>query len=58
MGEGVREFNIAADNAAMAIGQASMQANIYRQAGKTAQFSSNISAIGTLGQGAYQYGQV
>jgi len=58
MGEGVREFNIAADNAAMAIGQASMQANIYRQAGKTAQFSSNISAVGTLGQGAYQYGQV
>tara|TARA_R100001377_G_C3157289_1_gene98468 strand:+ start:268 stop:720 length:453 start_codon:yes stop_codon:yes gene_type:complete len=58
MGEGVREFNIAADNAAMAIGQASMQANIYRQAGKSAQFSSNISAVGTLGQGAYQYGQV
>jgi hypothetical protein len=33
MGEGVREFNVAADNAVMALGQASTQAGIYKQAG-------------------------
>ena len=58
MGEGVREFNIAADNAVMALGQASTQAGIYQQAGKAAQLSSYVSAAGTLGQGAYRYGQL
>ncbi len=58
MGEGVREFNIAADNAVMALGQASTQAGIYKQAGQAAQLSSFVGAAGTLGQGAYRYGQL
>ena len=57
-GEGVREFNIAADNAVLALGQASSQAQIYQSAGKAAQLSSFVSAAGTLGQGAYRYGQL
>ena len=58
MGEGVREFNIAADNAVMALGQASTQAGIYQSAGRAAQLSSFVSAAGNLGQGAYRYGQL
>jgi hypothetical protein len=58
MGEGVREFNVAADNAVMALGQASTQAGIYKQAGQAAQLSSFVGAAGTLGQGAYRYGQL
>ena len=58
MGEGVREFNIAADNAVMALGQASTQAGIYQHAGNAAQLCSYVSAAGTLGQGAYRYGQL
>ena len=58
MGEGVREFNVAADNAIMALGQASTQAGIYKQAGQAAQLSSFVGAAGTLGQGAYRYGQL
>jgi hypothetical protein len=57
-GEGVREFNVAADNAVMALGQASTQAGIYKQAGQAAQLSSYVGAAGTLGQGAYRYGQL
>lgn len=58
MGEGIREFNIAADNAVMAIGQGSAQANIYKSAGKAAQLSSYVSAASTMGSGAYRYGQL
>ena len=58
MGEGVRDFNVAADNAIMALGQASTQAGIYKQAGQAAQLSSFVGAAGTLGQGAYRYGQL
>jgi len=58
MGEGVREFNIAADNAAMALGQASEQAGIYKQAGQTAQLNSYVQAAGTFGQAVYRYGQL
>jgi len=58
MGEGVREFNIAADNAAMALGQASEQAGIYKQAGQAAQLNSYVQAAGTFGQAAYRYGQL
>tara|TARA_R110000787_G_scaffold264523_1_gene370438 strand:- start:315 stop:779 length:465 start_codon:yes stop_codon:yes gene_type:complete len=58
MGEGVREFNIAADNAVMALGQASAQSSNYKQAGQAAQLSSFVSAAGSLGQGAYRYGQL
>lgn len=57
-GEGVREFNIAADNAVMALGQASTQSGIYKQAGQAAQLSSYVGAAGTLGAGAYRYGQL
>jgi hypothetical protein len=58
MGEGVREFNIAADNAVMALGQGQMQAGIYKQAGQAAQLSSYAQAAGQLGQSAYRYGQL
>ncbi len=58
MGEGVREFNVAADNAAMSLGQASSQAGIYEQAGQAAQLNSYVQAAGTFGQAAYRYGQL
>ena len=57
-GEGVRESNIAADNALMALGQASAQAYNYRQAGHAAQLTSFVQAAGTMGQAAYRYGQL
>jgi len=57
-GEGIRESNMAADNAIMALGQASSQAFNYRQAGYTAQLTSYVQAAGTIGQYAYQYGQL
>ena len=52
------EKQIAEDNAIMALGQASTQAGIYQSAGRAAQLSSYVSAAGTLGQGAYRYGQL
>jgi len=58
LSEGVREQQIAQDNALMALGQASTQAGIYQSAGRTAQLTSYVSAAGTLGQGAYRYGQL
>ena len=58
LSEGAREKQIAQDNAIMALGQASTQAGIYQSAGRTAQLSSYVSAAGTLGQGAYRYGQL
>jgi hypothetical protein len=58
MGEGVREFNIAADNAVMALGQGQTQAGIYKQAGQAAQLNSYVQAAGQIGQGAYRYGQL
>lgn len=57
-GEGIREANIAADNAAMAMGQASQQAFIYREAGYTAYKTSQIQAVSTLAQSAFRYGQL
>ncbi len=57
-GEGVRESNQAADNALMALGQASAQAYNYRQAGHAAQLTSFVQAAGTMGQAAYRYGQL
>jgi len=47
-----------ADNAAMALGQASEQAGIYKQAGQTAQLNSYVQAAGTFGQAVYKYGQL
>jgi len=58
LSEGARESQIAQDNAIMALGQASTQAGIYQSAGHAAQLSSYVSAAGTLGQGAYRYGQL
>lgn len=58
LSEGAREKQIAQDNAIMALGQASTQAGIYQSAGRAAQLSSYVSAAGTLGQGAYRYGQL
>ena len=58
MWEGAREKNISQDNQVLALGQASMQAGEFQSAGKAAQLSSVVSAAGTLGQGAYQYGQL
>ena len=56
--DGITEANIAADNAILAVNQASEQADIYRSAGSTAYKSSVIGAIGTIGTGAYRYGQL
>lgn len=58
MKEGVREYNIAKDNAVLAQGMASYQADIYRQAGKTAMLSSLFQAVGTMGQGYYRQSQL
>lgn len=56
--DGITEANIAADNAILAIEQASEQADIYRKAGDTAYKTSLIQAVGTIGQSAYRYGQL
>jgi len=58
MAEGVREKNIAADNALLAEGQASTQAHQYRMAGQAARQTSLFQAAGTLGTGIYRYGQL
>jgi hypothetical protein len=58
LSEGVREKQIAQDNAVMALGQASMQAGIYQSAGRAAQLNSYAQAAGQLGQSAYRYGQL
>jgi hypothetical protein len=58
MSEGIREKNIAADNALLAEGQAATQSHQYRLAGDNARRSSIYSAIGTLGTAAYGYGQL
>lgn len=56
--EAAREKYIAADNAILAEGQASSQASQYRMAGRAAQTSGYIQAIGTIGSAAYRYGQL
>ena len=58
LAEGAREKIISEENQTLALGQASMQAGIYRSAGRTAQLNSYVSAAGTIGSGAYRYGQV
>ena len=58
MAEGIREKNIAADNALLAEGQAATQAHQYRMAGRAAQQASFFQAAGTLGMGIYRYGQL
>ena len=58
MSEGAREFNIAADNSVMALGQADTQAYQYRAAGQAAQMNAFVQAAGTVATGAYRYGQL
>jgi hypothetical protein len=58
MKEGIREYNISKDNAVLAAGMASYQADIYRQAGDTAMLSSFVSAAGTMGEGYYRQSQL
>jgi len=58
MAEGIREKNIAADNALLAEGQAATQAHQYRMAGRAAQQASFFQAASTLGMGIYRYGQL
>ncbi len=56
MSEGGREFAIAEDNAALALGEATQQAGIYRSAGRTAQLSANVSAAASIGEAGYMAG--
>lgn len=58
LSEGSREAAIAQDNAALALGEATQQAGIYRSAGRTAQLSANVSAIASIGEAAYMAGQL
>ena len=58
MSEGSREFSISEDNAALALGEATQQAGIYRSAGRTAQLSANVSAAASIGEAAYMAGQL
>jgi hypothetical protein len=58
MGDGVTEANIAADNATAAINQGLMQAEEYREAGKTAREAAKFEAVSTFGMGLYQYGKL
>jgi len=58
MGEGIDEFNIAADNAALALSEGYTQGGIYRSAGATAKKSADVAALGTLGEAAYMGGQL
>ena len=58
MGEGIEEFNIAADNAAIALGEGYTQGGIYRTAGATAQKTANVAAMGSIGEAAVMYGQL
>tara|TARA_R110002012_G_scaffold91990_2_gene223485 strand:- start:1095 stop:1535 length:441 start_codon:yes stop_codon:yes gene_type:complete len=47
MAEGIREFNLAQDNAILALGQATHQAAIYKGAGQTARTTSYLGAAET-----------
>lgn len=58
MGEGIQEFNIAADNAAMALSEGYTQGGIYRSAGATALKTADVAAMGSLGEAAVMYGQL
>ena len=58
LSEGSREAAIAQDNAALALGEATQQAGIYRSAGRTAQLSANVSAAASIGEAAYMAGQL
>ncbi len=58
MGEGIDEFNIAADNAAMALSEGYTQGGIYRSAGATAQKTADVAAMGGVGEAAVMYGQL
>jgi len=58
MGEGIEEFNIAADNAALALSEGYTQGGIYRSAGSTAKKTADVAALGSVGEAAYMAGQL
>tara|TARA_S200002703_G_scaffold152802_1_gene153615 strand:- start:1427 stop:1894 length:468 start_codon:yes stop_codon:yes gene_type:complete len=58
MSEGIREKNIASDNALLAEGQASAQAHQYRVAGQNARRAGMLNAVTTIGTGIYRVGQL
>jgi len=58
MGEGIEEFNIAADNAALALGEGYTQGGIYRSAGSIAKKTADVAALGSVGEAAYMAGQL
>lgn len=58
MSQGATEAAIAEDNQALALGEATQQAGIYRSAGRTAQLSANVSAAASLGEAAYMAGKL
>ena len=58
MSQGATEAAIAEDNQALALGEATQQAGIFRSAGRTAQLSANVSAAASVGEAAYMAGQL
>jgi hypothetical protein len=58
MSQGATEAAMAQDNQALALGEATQQAGIYRSAGRTAQLSANVSAAASLGEAAYMAGKL
>ncbi len=53
MGEGIDEFNIAADNAAIALDEGYTQGGIYRTAGETAYTTGKVRSAAKVGEAAY-----
>lgn len=58
MAEAAKEKYAAQDNAIMAEGQAEVQADQYRMAGKAAQQTAMFNALGTVSQGLFRFGQL
>ncbi len=58
MKEGVREYSIAKDNSVLTIGMADYQAEIYKDAGRSALQAGQAQAFGTLASGIYRSSQI
>ena len=58
MAEAAREFHTTADNAVIAKGQATMQADQYRMAGDAAMTTARYNAASTIGSALFQFGQL
>lgn len=58
MKEGVREYSIAKDNSVLSIGMADYQAEIYKDAGRSALQAGQAQAFGTLATGIYRSSQI